>query len=206
MVADALVYHPTIAHYLRFVATTGIFPFSSTIRAKLSLQSLSLLMLFSVGRDKLLRMLQYFARFYSWYLFRTNAPSASIQPWDVLKKQFSLIRKGMRVGKNVEHLKAAAATYDAKGMDPVLQYLGVGRQLCYGLYLTLDTATFLDTAGIKKFDGAKRLQQEAYRAWMLGLVFNAVAGCYGLWQLREREQRINKKEGEGVVEAKKLQR
>lgn len=23
MVADALVYHPTVAHYLRFVATTG---------------------------------------------------------------------------------------------------------------------------------------------------------------------------------------
>ena len=25
MVADALVYHPTVAHYLKFVATTGTF-------------------------------------------------------------------------------------------------------------------------------------------------------------------------------------
>lgn len=25
MVADALVYHPAVAHYLRFVATTGTF-------------------------------------------------------------------------------------------------------------------------------------------------------------------------------------
>lgn len=24
MVADAVIYHPTVAHYLRFVATTGI--------------------------------------------------------------------------------------------------------------------------------------------------------------------------------------
>lgn len=26
MVADALVYHPAVAHYLRFVATTSTFP------------------------------------------------------------------------------------------------------------------------------------------------------------------------------------
>jgi hypothetical protein len=25
MVADALIYHPTVAHYLKFVATTGAF-------------------------------------------------------------------------------------------------------------------------------------------------------------------------------------
>jgi hypothetical protein len=26
MVADALIYHPTVAHYLRYVASTGEFP------------------------------------------------------------------------------------------------------------------------------------------------------------------------------------
>lgn len=51
---------------------------------------------------------------------------------------------------------------------------------------------------------AKRLQQEAYRAWFVGLVFNAVAGSYTLWQLRQREQNIDKNEGEGVVESKKI--
>ena len=28
MVADALIYHPTVAHYLKFVATTGMLPIS----------------------------------------------------------------------------------------------------------------------------------------------------------------------------------
>lgn len=51
---------------------------------------------------------------------------------------------------------------------------------------------------------AKRLQQEAYRAWFVGLMFSAVAGAYTLWQLRQREQNIDKKEGEGVVESKKI--
>lgn len=51
---------------------------------------------------------------------------------------------------------------------------------------------------------AKRLQLEAYRAWFVGLTFNVVAGAYTLWQLRRREQTLDKNEGEGVVESKKI--
>ena len=50
----------------------------------------------------------------------------------------------------------------------------------------------------------KRLQQEAYRAWFAGLTFNAIAGFYTLWQLRQREQSVDKNDGEGVVESKKI--
>ncbi len=64
----------------------------------------------------------------------------------------------------------------------------------------------MDAAGIRPFASAKRLQQEAYRAWLVGLIFSAVAGTYTLWQLEEKEQRVDKKEGEGLVESKKLER
>lgn len=53
---------------------------------------------------------------------------------------------------------------------------------------------------------AKRLQQEAYRAWFAGLMCNAVAGIYTLYQLRQRELAIDKNDGEGVVESKKIVR
>ena len=66
--------------------------------------------------------------------------------------------------------------------------------------------TELDTAGIRPSTTAKRLQREAYRAWMIGLIFSSVSGIYILWQLRQREQRINKRDGEGVVESKKIER
>ena len=49
----------------------------------------------------------------------------------------------MRVGKNVEHFKAAAVAADAKGMDPVLKYCAVGRQLGYAVYLSLDIGVFV---------------------------------------------------------------
>lgn len=51
---------------------------------------------------------------------------------------------------------------------------------------------------------AKRLQQEAYRSWFAGLSFNVIAGLYTLWQIRQKEQSIDKNDGEGVVESKKL--
>jgi hypothetical protein len=180
MVADAVIYHPSVAHFLKYTSTT-------------------------VGRDKLLRTVQYFARFYAWYLLRTNAVKSAIEPWVQTKKQLGLVRKFMRIGKNVEHLKAAAAAADAKGVaDPVLKYTAVGRQLGYAGYLSLDSATVLDAAGIRKWQGAKRLQQEAYRFWAFGLSFSVVAQVYTLYRLKQREARVDKKDGEGVVESKRI--
>ncbi|BDD62821.1 Peroxisomal membrane protein PMP27 [Monascus purpureus] len=182
MVADTLVHHPAIAHYLRFVATT-------------------------VGRDKALRTLQYFSRFYAWYLLRTNRPQSSIDTYETIKKQFGTARKLLRLGKFVENLKAAAVAYDNKTpADPVLKYLAIGRQLGYAGYLTIDNFTVLDLLKVKKLSSIKPYQEAAYRLWLTGLVFSAVAGFYTLWKLRETEKTVNRKEGEGVVEAKKIER
>lgn len=182
MVADTLVYHPALAHYLRFVATT-------------------------VGRDKILRTLQYFSRFYAWYLYRTNRPQSSIDPYNAVKKQFGTTRKILRIGKWVEHLKAAAIAADNKSpVDPVLRYLAVGRQLGYAGYLTLDNIAVIDTIGIRKLSSAKRLQDNAYRSWFAGLICSAIASVYTMWRLQEKAKTIDLKEGEGVVEAKKLEK
>lgn len=179
MVADALIYHPSVSHYLKYVATT-------------------------VGRDKLLRTLQYFSRFLAWYLYRTNRPQASIAPFDAVKKQFSITRKLMRVGKFVEHFKAAAIASDAKTLDPVIRYCAVGRQLGYAGYMLMDNATVLDVANIKKFNAAQRIMREAYKAWFVGISFSIASSVYQLYKFRERASKINEKEGEGVVERKKV--
>ena len=83
MVADTLVYHPAVSHYIRFIATT-------------------------LGRDKALRLLQDLGRFLSWYLLRKGYSASAIAPWEAIKKQFGTGRRIMRIGKNVEHLKAAS--------------------------------------------------------------------------------------------------
>ncbi|KAF2194141.1 peroxisomal biogenesis factor 11 [Zopfia rhizophila CBS 207.26] len=181
MVADALIYHPTVSHYLKYVATT-------------------------VGRDKVLRTLQYFSRFLAWYLYRTNHPQSSITPFETTKKQFGLTRKLMRVGKFVEHFKAAAVASDAKSMDPVLRYTAIGRQLGYAGYMLLDNATVLDATAIKKFSASQRLLREAYRAWFTGISCSIISSIYSLYKLRERAAKISEKDGQGVVEKKKVEK
>jgi hypothetical protein len=96
----------------------------------------------AVGRDKSLRLVQYFSRFYAWYLYRTNNPQSAIDPYDAAKKQVGLTRKILRVGKFVEHFKAAATAADSTTVtDPLLKYLAVARQLGYAGYLALDAMT-----------------------------------------------------------------
>jgi peroxin-11B len=44
------------------------------------------------------------------------------------------------------------------------------------------------------------------RFWLVGLVSNVIAGVYTLQKLRQRSRKVDKKEGEGVVESKKVER
>lgn len=161
-----------------------------------------------VGRDKFLRTLQYFSRFYSWYLYRTNHPQSALAPFDAMKKQFGLTRKIMRLGKFVEHFKAAAQAADAKAMDPVLRFLAVGRQLGYAGYMLTDNLACLDQVGITKlstFGGVKEWQRRAYQCWLAGLTCNALAGVYTLYMIRQRSLKISESgDAEKTVESKKL--
>lgn len=88
----------------------------------------------------------------------------------------------------------------------MLRYLATGRQLGYAGYLTLDSIGVVDTIGVKKLSSAKQLGENAYRFWMSGLVCSAIAGVYTLWRLQEREKSIDRKEGDGAVEAKKIEK
>lgn len=124
-----------------------------------------------------------------------------------MKKQLGTTRKILRIGKFVEHLKAAFVTLDHKNpVDPVLRYLAVGRQLGYAGYLTLDTVTVMDAIGYRKLANVERLQVSAHRAWAAGLVCSAVANGYTLFRLQEKEKTVDRKEGEGLVEAKNIEK
>jgi len=113
----------------------------------------------------------------------------------------------MRLGKFVEHFKAAAVAADAKSMDPVLKYLAVGRQLGYAGYLLMDNIAYVDQTGIRKFEGGARLQKEAYRAWFAGLLCNVVAGVYQLYNLQmAASKKRDSQDAEKAVEMKKLEK
>jgi peroxin-11B len=161
-----------------------------------------------VGRDKVLRTIQYFSRFYAWYLYRTNNPASAIQPWATAKSQLGLTRKIMRVGKFVEHFRAAAEIFDKKdeGGDQVVKYLQVARQLGYAGYLSWDAVTVLDAAGIRSSVGAKDWQRQAYRFWGLGLLASIGAGGWVGWGLWVRGRGVDEKSPDGKVEGRVIER
>lgn len=111
----------------------------------------------------------------------------------------------MRLGKFVEHFKAAAVAADGKGGDPVIKWLAVGRQLGYGFYLLLDNICYIDSAGIKKFEKAKKWSKDASKAWFVGLSCNILAGLYKLYSISAQAQKqADSTDAEKAVEVKKL--
>lgn len=115
----------------------------------------------------------------------------------------------MRIGKFVEHFRAAATAYDARSatIDPVARFLTVGRQLGYAGYMSADTLTYLDAAGIRPSLAAKRMQREAYKFWLAGISFSVLNGVYALYKARaDGFVGGEAVDGEKAVEVKKLQR
>jgi hypothetical protein len=157
--------------------------------------------------DHAFQTIQYFARFLAWYTYRTNHPQTTVAIFETTKKQFGSVRKAMRLGKFVEHFKAAAVAADNKSLDPVLRYLAIGRQLGYAFYLSFDAISYIDSSGIYKFASGPRLAQEAYRAWWTGLVCNIIASLYTLYNLQAATKKTtDSADAEKAVELKKLQR
>ena len=161
-----------------------------------------------MGRDKALRLVQYLSRFLAWYTLRTNSPQTTVVQWAKLKANLGLVRKAMRIGKFVEHFRAAANAYDAKTLDPVIRFCTTGRQLGYGAYMLTDTLTYLDASGVRPSAMAKRMQVQAYKAWMTGLCFSVLNGVYTIYKSKSEEAAQTDKAvaAEKTVEVKKLQR
>ena len=64
-----------------------------------------------------------------------------------------------------------------------------------------------DSVGVRKFDGAARLQREAYRAWLAGLLCNVIAGVYTLYSLQMAAKKSkDSQDAEKAVELKKLEK
>ncbi|GAA5854655.1 hypothetical protein JCM8547_004925 [Rhodosporidiobolus lusitaniae] len=142
----------------------------------------------TVGRDKLYRAIQYFARFLAFYCLRKGYSNETVARLSALKSTLALSRKLMRIGKPLEHLQAAVKGLDIS--DPVLKLTAVGRQLGYAGYLFNDMLVWLHTAKVRPFTAptAHTLNQRAAKLWFTGIAFSIVSSVYRLVDLRRREQ------------------
>lgn len=149
MVADTIVYHPTLTKLITFLDSTP-------------------------KREKCFRLVAYLSRFLSYYLQRQGFSGELVNLFKDLKGHVTFIRKGMRFLKPLNHLQAASQSFDNKLIDPVLSWTTVIRNLGYAGYLSLDSITWFKMMGLidnKKFT---TVPTWCSRFWLIGLIAGVI--------------------------------
>lgn len=151
MVADSIVYHPTVTKLIKFLDSAP-------------------------KREKSFRLVAYLSRFLAYYLHRRGFSADLVRKFTDLKQHATFIRKAMRFLKPLSHFQAASQAYDNKVMDRVLLQATVVRNLGYAGYLTLDAITFFKMLGLvdKKNPRWASVPTWLGRCWFVGLAAGVV--------------------------------
>ncbi|EGO00503.1 hypothetical protein SERLA73DRAFT_181134 [Serpula lacrymans var. lacrymans S7.3] len=174
-VASQIVLHPFVSQTLKLGGTT-------------------------LGRDKLYRTVQYFARFLAWFLL-SRGQKLQAARWNALKTHLATGRKLMRLGKPMEHLQAALrAIKPTPEMSE--QLTTVGRQLAYFGYLTYDAVIWANSAKFINLKPATsaRATRVSNRFWLAGILFSIAHGLLKAGRLAQEAKRLRASEKWGEKE------
>lgn len=101
----------------------------------------------TTGREKACRLVQYFARFYAFYLFRSGAPKEAIQRWNDLKSHIGNARKFFRLFKQVEFANTAVKSLSIQ--DEVVRATSVLKQIGMFFYYGTEALVLVSRMRIK---------------------------------------------------------
>jgi len=182
-VASQLILHPTASASLRILGT-------------------------SVGRDKVYRATQYFARFFAWYLISRGHKFEAVR-WNALKSHLALGRKLLHLGKPLEHLQAALRAAQTTG-DVKEQLTTIARQLGYFGYLTYDAVVWANAIKVitLKPETSQKVQKYSNRFWLAGILFSITHAVFKASRLTRETRKIRgldeKNLGEGNARESQL--
>ncbi|GAA5805880.1 peroxisomal biogenesis factor 11 [Helicostylum pulchrum] len=148
----------------------------------------------TTGREKACRLIQYFARFYAFYLFRTGASKETIQRWVNLKTHLGIGRKFFRLLKPVE---LAQSSIKSLGLsDPVLRATQTIKFTCNFFYYTSEAMNLFDTIKFFKLQDPKKVTEFGQKCWLIALTASVISSLYQLKQFQIRSQQsVSDKEG-----------
>ncbi|KAG6832453.1 hypothetical protein H0H92_001499 [Tricholoma furcatifolium] len=175
-VASQIILHPLVSQSLKFGSTT-------------------------LGRDKTYRAIQYFARFFAWYLLN-KGDKLDAARWSALKSHLGTARKLLRLGKPIEHLQAALRATLASGPAGE-QILTIARQLAYFGYLSYDALVWANAIKFVSLSSetATRVAKISNRLWLAGILFSLVNGALKSMRLANERKKLNAKVGEKDISA-----
>ncbi|KAJ3023177.1 UNVERIFIED_CONTAM: Peroxisomal membrane protein PMP27 [Siphonaria sp. JEL0065] len=144
----------------------------------------------SVGRDRLNRFLQYFARFLVWHLQRTSASKDAVTRAAALMTVIAQTRKIMQTGRQLEFYQAGMKALTLS--DPILKATTVLKCIFMSAWLSYDTCQWIHTIGLNKFDSIKDINTNAFKCWLFALVFSLVGDLYKL-KINTRKIEVEKR-------------
>ncbi|KAI0724401.1 peroxisomal biogenesis factor [Cerioporus squamosus] len=164
-IASQVVLHPVTTQSLKVLSTT-------------------------LGRDKLYRGIQYFARFFAWLLLSRGYKIQAAR-WDALKSHLALGRKLLRLGKFMENAQAVLKALNAPG-EPGERITAIGRQLGYFGYLSLDNIAWAHA--IKFYNlapsTAQKINKRIMQFWFTGIVFSLAHGLLKAGRLANEVKKL----------------
>ncbi|KAI8093680.1 peroxisomal biogenesis factor 11 [Halteromyces radiatus] len=156
----------------------------------------------TTGREKLCRLVQYFSRFYVFYLTRAGASKDVIKRWAELKGHIGNARKFFRLLKPIEF-----AQNGVKGLtlqDPVLRATTVIKQAGMFLYYTTEAINLGNLINFRKVDNIKKITTFGQKCWFVALTASLVSGLYKFKLLAAKEAKLATSEKVDQADAKKL--
>ncbi|OBZ85006.1 Peroxisomal biogenesis factor 11 [Choanephora cucurbitarum] len=150
----------------------------------------------TVGREKLCRLVQYFARFYAFYLFRSGAPKDVVQRWTDLKTHLGNGRKFFRLLKPVEFAQTGVKSLALR--DEVLRYTAVAKQAGMCLYYLSEMFVLSNSINFYKPSNIKTITEFGQKCWLFGITASLLSGLYKFKQLAVRQHMLEKSRKEIV--------
>lgn len=153
-----------------------------------------------------MRTVQYWSRFFAFYLYRRGYSKETIAFWKNLQTQLATSRKLFRIGKPLTHAKLAVAAYANKNEDLLVRLTTIGRQIGYFGYMALDTVMWLHAVRVKQFTPERfgNIQKVAYRFWLFGLVSNLINSSRRYYRASASERALQAENEKDDESAKKV--
>jgi len=166
-IASQVVMHPVVSHSLKVWGTT-------------------------LGRDKTYRAIQYFARYYAWYLVNHAGSKDAAARWNALKGHLATGRKLMRLFKPLEHLQAALKVVQGSA-TPLERWTAIGRQLSYAGYLSFDSLVWAQQIKFLTYSPqrAQRHLEISLRFWLAGIILSLLNGLAKAGRLANRAKALS---------------
>ncbi|KAG0169588.1 Peroxisomal membrane protein PMP27 [Apophysomyces sp. BC1034] len=144
----------------------------------------------TVGREKACRFVQYFSRFYVFYLLRTGATKETVQRWNDLKSHISNGRKFFRLLKPIEFAQSGIKSLAVQ--DEVLRSTAVVKQFGMFFYYCSEALVLANAIKFYKFEQIKKISDFGLKCWFVALAASILSSLYKLKRAGITERMLQK--------------